>query len=534
LLDLNPPGLDLFDCDRHGLGWRGTDWDSSVFPEGSLVMKRRLLIGFCSSLTLVAMLSGCTTATSPATGRSFSTSVTPQQEAKIGQEEHPKILAEFGGAYGEKPELTKYVSSIGDFVSATAERKDVTYTFTVLNTPDVNAFAVPGGYIYITRGLLTLASNEAEVAGVLGHEIGHINARHTAERMGQQQNAQLEVLGATLLGAILGGNAGASALGGAVQQHAEVQLASYSQQQDFEADSLGVRYLKRATYDPQAMAEFLGSLRAESQLEAKLAGKDPAIVDANNMMASHPRTVDRVQKAIAEAGPADPNAMLEPGIYLQKIDGMMFGDDPKEGVIDGRKFIHPGLHFSFVVPQGFHLVNSSSQVQAGGPKGAVMAFELADPQPKGELTDYIASGQVAKNVTFKGIQALRINGMEAATGTTRVNLKEGETDARVVLVKHPEGTVYQFLFLTDPGVTAKYDGAFVATAQSFQQIAASEGSRYRQQRIHIVKVKSGDTVATLSSRMVMSDGKEDWFRVLNELKPGEELQPGRLVKIVTY
>src|SRR5262249_50304062 len=154
----------------------------------------------------------------------------------------------------EKPELTTYVSSIGQFVAATSERKDVTYTFTVLNTPDVNAFAVPGGYIYITRGLLTLADNEAEVAGVLGHEIGHINARHTAERMGQQQQAQWEVLGATLLGAILGGNTGANAIGGWAQDRTQVQLAQYSQQQEFEADSLGVRYLKRATYDPQAMA----------------------------------------------------------------------------------------------------------------------------------------------------------------------------------------------------------------------------------------------------------------------------------------
>jgi predicted Zn-dependent protease len=493
-------------------------------------MKRQLLISLCASLTVAALLSGCTTATSPATGRSFSTNVTPQQEAQIGSEEHPKILAEFGGAYAEKPELTTYVSSIGQFVSATAERKDVNYTFTVLNTPDVNAFAVPGGYIYITRGLLTLAANEAEVAGVLGHEIGHINARHTAERMGQEQQAQWEVLGATLLGAVLGGNSGANLLGGAVQQHAQVQLAGYSQQQEFEADSLGVRYLKRATYDPQAMAEFLGSLRAESQLEAKLAGKDPSIVDANNMMASHPRTVDRVQKAIAEAGPAAPNAMLEPEIYLKKIDGMMFGDDPKEGVIEGRKFIHPSLQFSFVVPQGFHLNNTSDQVQATGPKDAKMALQMADPQPKGDLADYISSGQLVQNVEFSNIQSLQINGMPAATGT----VSSGKTDARVVLIRHPAGVVYEFLFLTAPGAAAKYDTAFMQTAQSFQQIPASEGSKYRPQRIRIVTVKSGDTVASLSSRMVMSEGKEEWFRVLNELQPGEQPRVGRLVKIVTY
>jgi predicted Zn-dependent protease len=497
-------------------------------------MKQRLLIGLCGSVVLASLTSGCMTATSPATGRSFSTSVSPQQEAAMGQKEHPKILAEFGGAYQEKPELTTYVSSIGQFVAATSERKDVTYTFTVLNTPDVNAFAVPGGYIYITRGLLTLADNEAEVAGVLGHEIGHINARHTAERMGQQQQAQWEVMGATLLGAILGGNTGASAMGGLVEKHAEVQLAQYSQQQEFEADSLGVRYLKRATYDPQAMAEFLGSLRAQSQLEAKLAGKDPSVVDANNMLASHPRTVDRVEKAIAEAGPAAPNAMLEPEIYLRKIDGMMFGDDPKDGVIDGRKFIHPGLHFAFEVPQGFRLVNTPDQVQAGGPKGVAMALEIADPQPQGDLADYIAGGGVAKNVSFRGIQSLQINGMAAATGIARANTSKGTVDARVVLIRHPEGKVYEFLCLMAPSVSASYDPAMLRATQSFRQISASEGGKYRPQRIHIVKVKSGDTVTSLSRQMVVAEDKEDWFRVLNELKPGEEPKTGRLVKIVTY
>ncbi len=158
--------------------------------------------------------SGCATGTSPATGRTFSTPISEQQEAQLGREEHPKILEEFGGEYKEKPELTAYVSSVGQFIAATSERKDVKYTFTVLNTPDVNAFAVPGGYIYTTRGLLALANNEAELASVLGHETGHITARHTAERMGQAQQTQLGVLGATLLGAVLGGQTGADLAGG--------------------------------------------------------------------------------------------------------------------------------------------------------------------------------------------------------------------------------------------------------------------------------------------------------------------------------
>src|SRR5688500_13012751 len=246
--------------------------------------------------------SGYATGSGPDSGRTFSTPSAEQQESQLGREEHPKILAEFGGEYTEKPELTAYVSSVGQFIASTCERTEVKYTFTVLNTPDVNAFAVPGGYIYTTRGLLALANNEAELASVLGHETGHITARHTAERMGQAQQTQLGVLGATLLGAVLGGQTGADLAGGLASQYGQVRLAGYSQEQEFEADSLGVRYMKRATYDPQAAASFLSALRAQTQLEAKLAGKDPNLVDDQNMMASHPRTADRVQRAIQEAG----------------------------------------------------------------------------------------------------------------------------------------------------------------------------------------------------------------------------------------
>ncbi|MDY0882195.1 M48 family metalloprotease [Dongia soli] len=497
-------------------------------------MKRKTVLGLMAGLTMTALLGACTTATSPATGRTFTTSLSPQQEAQLGRQEHPQILAEFGGAYDAQPDLTAYVTSVGQSVAATAERKDVTYTFTILDTPDVNAFAVPGGYVYITRGLLALANNEAEIAGVLGHEIGHINARHTAERMGQEQKAQIGVLGATLLGAILGGETGANLLGGAVQQGAQYRLAHYSQEQEFEADSLGVRYLKRSAYDPQAMATFLADLRSQSQLEAQLAGQDPNAVDADNMLASHPRTVDRVQRAIAEAG-SEPaaGAKLDADTYLQKIDGLIFGDDPRNGIIDGTRFIHPSLHFAFTVPQGYKLVNQPDMVGATGPQDAVITFTLASPQPSGALADYIASGQIAQNVTFQNVQAVTINGMPAATGTAAVNTNKGSRNVRVVLVKHPEGRVYQFLFFATPNTASSLDSAFLQTAQSFQQIGGDEGARYRPKRVHIVTVQEGDTVQSLSARMV-TGANEDWFRVLNNLKPGEEPQVGRKVKIVTY
>lgn len=478
-------------------------------------------------------LSACATGTSPATGRTFSTPISEQQEASLGREEHPKILEEFGGEYKENPDLTAYVSSVGQFVAATSERKDVKYTFTVLNTPDVNAFAVPGGYIYTTRGLLALANNEAELASVLGHETGHITARHTAERAGQQQTAQIGTLLAVLGGALLGGESGAQLGGQLATPIAQRYLASYSQEQEFEADSLGVRYMKRATYEPQASASFLASLRAQTQLEARLAGKDPNVVDDTNMLASHPRTIDRVQRAIKDSGAAQPGAMLERDIYLSKIDGIMFGDDPAQGVVAGAKFVHPPLRFAFEVPSGYKLVNLPDVVAIKGPKGTLGNLTLADPQPSGSLTAAMQSYDPKGRIVFDSIENFTINGMEAATGVARVNTKSGAANYRAVLIRHPSGKVYEFVFLSVADLGARYDGDFQKIATSFRQVDASEAAQYnRPRRIRIVTVKAGDTVQSLSSRMAVAEEKEGWFRVLNGLINGEQVRAGQKVKIV--
>lgn len=496
---------------------------------------KRGVVALIAAASAATLLSGCATQSSPATGRTFSSPVSAQQEASLGRKEHPKILKEFGGAYDEKPGLDSYVTSIGQFLASTGERPDVQFTFTLLNSPDVNAFAVPGGYIYLTRGLMALANNEAEFASVVGHEIGHINARHTAERIGQAQQTQLGVMGAVLLGGLLGGQGGADLAGGLASQYGQVRLAGYSQQQEFEADSLGVRYMKRATYDPQAAASFLSSLRAQTQLETELAGKDPNLVDDQNMLASHPRTIDRVQRAIAEAGGSQPNAMLERDVYLAKIDGMMFGDDPQQGVIDGRLFVHPPLRFAFEVPQGYKLVNLPTVVAIKGPKGTLGNLSLADPQPSGSLAAALRSYDPKGNIMLEGIESITINGMEAATGLARFNTKSGAANYRAVLIRHPSGKVYEFVFLSKADLGARYDGDFQKTAFSFRQISAAEASQYdRPQRIRIVTVQPGDTIRSLSSRMVMADGREQWFRVLNGLENASQLQAGQKVKIVTY
>ncbi len=476
------------------------------------------------------LLSGCMQATSPATGRTFSTSVTEAQENQIGAEEHPKILAEFGGAYAEKPALNTYIDSVGQFVAATAERQDVKYTFTVLDSADINAFALPGGYVYITRGLLGLAVNEAEVAGVLGHEIGHVNARHTAERMGQQQKAQIGATLGTLLGALLLGDQGGQMAGALSNEIAADYLGKYSQDQEFEADSLGVRYLKRATYDPQAMATFLSALNADTHLEARLAGNEAA-ADAYSMKQSHPQTAERVQQAINQAGPPVPGAMIARNEYLTKIDGILWGDNPQDGVVKGRDFIHPGLRFAFTAPPGFKLANQPTQVVGQGDNGA-MIFDLADGQV-GDLLTYVQS-QWNPKAKIADAQRISINGMEAATGIAQGTVSNQPATFRLIAVRFPDNHVYRMLFAAPTQAFNSMDGQFGASANSLRQISAAEAAGFKPRRIKVVQVQAGDTIDSLAAKMQVDEAKVDWFKVINRLDQGQPLQAGQLVKIVTY
>jgi predicted Zn-dependent protease len=336
-----------------------------------------------------------------------------------------------------------------------------------------------------------------------------------------------------LAGGLLLGQPGASIAGGIAQESIANYLGSYSQEQEFEADMLGVRYMKRATYDPRAAASFLASLDAQTRLEAQLAGQDPNALDQVSMKATHPRTLDRVQRAINEAGGTQPGAMLERDIYLSKIDGLMFGDDPAQGVVVGGKFVHPPLRFAFEVPSAYKLVNLPDVVAIKGPKGTLGNFTLANPQPTGSLTAALHSYDPKGNITFRNIETLTINGMEDATAITRVNTKSGAADYRAVLVRHPGGKVYEFVFLSVADLGGRYDGDFQKIALSFRNINANEAAQYsKPRRIRVVTVQPGDTVQSLSSRMAVSREKEAWFRVLNGLTNGQGLQAGQKVKLV--
>jgi predicted Zn-dependent protease len=471
---------------------------------------------------LLPTLAAC--AVAPATGRSiFTGGLTPEKEAKLGFQENKKVLKEFGGPYDD-PELARYVSSLGKLLARTSEMPDLEFTFTVLDSPIVNAFALPAGYVYITRGLLALADSEAELAGVLAHEIGHVTARHTAERYGQTMLAQGATLGAGLL---LGGSA--SDLTGA---GAMLFVRSWSRDQEHEADLLGVRYLSRVGYRPQAMASFLTRLQAQSRLDAEIAGS-PGKADEFSLLQTHPRTADRIEVAIRAAGTKPvANPMVARETYLRKIDGLLYGDDPKQGVIKGRRFLHSDLRFAFEVPEGFRLINSPSKVAARGPEGAAIVFDMAPKAAGASMTDYLVRDW-ATDTTLRDVEAITINGLAAATGQTRISGKKGTRDFRLIAIRADADSVYRFLFVTPPELTASLGEALRRTTYSFRRLSPEEAAEIKPLRLRLHRVRSGDTPSSIARRMAFENHRLQRFLVLNGLNERSSIRPGQVLKIVT-
>jgi len=479
------------------------------------------ILAAAAALAFAALTAACSV--NPATGRSsFTGFMSEGDELQVGRENHPKILEEFGGTSGG-PELAAYVQDLGNRLAAKSERPDLKFTFTVLNSPIVNAFAVPGGYIYVTRGLLALANDEAELGGVIAHEIGHITARHSAERYSSSILTQIGLIG-------LGVATGSGDLVNLAGTGAQVYLQSYSRDQEFEADMLGVRYLGRSAYDTRAMSEFLASMQADARLDATIAG-NPNAADQFNIMQTHPRTADRVARAVQEAGQPPADAIVNRDVYLQHIDGLLYGDDPSQGFIKGRRFAHPKMKIEFTVPQGFVLNNSADAVVAIGPQGSQIVFDGGGQGYGGDMANYI-SGVWAKNIELRSLERTQINGMEAATGTALVNTRQGAAFARLVAIRANSGVIYRFLGIAPRNGAQSLDSAFMSTASSFRRLSDAEAAALKPMRIRIVTVQPGDSVASLAGRMPFEDYREQRFRVLNGLESGEALTAGQRVKLI--
>ncbi len=466
-------------------------------------------------------LSGC--ASNPATGATSLTGFnSTASETQSGAEQNPAVLAAFGGAYADSS-LAAYVSEVGQRVAAGSERTGISYRFQVLDTPIVNALAIPGGYIYVTRGLLALVNNEAELAGVLGHEVGHVAAMHHAQGNVRDKIAQVGMLPLALVSPLLMG---------APQMAAKSFLSSFSRDAEYEADTLGIRYVARAGYDPAATAAFLSTMRNYEQVQALIDGRAAGSIDQFDYMATHPNALERYRRALAQASAlAVANPIVRRKECLAQIDGLIYGESPEQGFIRGRVFAHPKLRLRFEVPKGFELFDTPDAIFAAGPDDAMIIFDSAPDSSGMPMTGYIR--QVwAKGVAVREVRRGDVNGLEAATAIASATTRQGPITMRIVAIRADAGLIYRFRFVAPASRAQALAPAFAKTVASFKRLSAAEAAALKPRKISVVTLARGDTVATLAARSAFDNYAQEQFRALNGLAPGLDSIPLRTVKMV--
>ena len=436
--------------------------------------------------------------------------------AKLAAVQHPKILATYGGEYGD-PKLERMIArAIGRLTTATDDPSQ-TFQITRLNSPNVNAFALPGGYVYVTRGLLALANDSAELSAVIAHEMAHVTARHGVAR--QKKEADANLASRVVSDVLQNEEAGKQAL-----IRGKLSLAQFSRNQELEADAIGIKSLGRSGYDPFAAARFLQSLGAYTDFRAATTNDDMSL----DFLATHPAAPQRVELAKGHArlfgapgvGETDRSA------YLAGIDGLLYGDSPEEGFVRGQEFMHPGLGIKFKVPAGFTIENNKDAVLVSGPNEFAVRFDGVEVPKNVPLTDYVKSGWVAGLIEATVIPTT-INGVEAALATA-----QAERWQFSITVLRINGRVYRFLTAAPLTASGVADLASAITA-TFTPLNENERRSLRPTRVRIVTVKPGDTVGSLSNRMVGSDRPQELFRLLNGLSAGQAVSVGDKVKIVT-
>ena len=493
---------------------------------------RRTLIGIVAIAALPAIgLGGCTV--NPATGKKvFTGGITGAQEKATGRKVHPQVLSQLGPRF-ENEELQRYVNSVGQLLARTAERRDIEYTFTIVDSDSVNAFAVPGGYIYVTRGLLALFGDEAELAGVLGHELGHITALHYARGRGQAVLAQFGLLAADILARQAGaGGAVRNVLGELGGTAAFAYLRSHSRENEYESDDLGIRYIARAGYDTRGVARMLAKIRAHARLRARLAGKPPDEIDRFDYTATHPAPLKRVRRALENAARTpvrDPMVARE--IYLRKIDGLFYGGSPEQGYVRGREFIHPRLRFRFSVPENFTLQNTPKIVFASGSGSARITLRL-HPRGRSRSAAGFLRGRWAGKLPLGRIEEFTVNGQPAATARAVARSTRGAMDIRILIVGSDENRVYEAIFFFPRGQGSRLNAAFREVTASLRELTARESAAYRPRRIEVIEARPGDTQESLARRMAVEKRPLEHFRVVNGLKPEDSIVAGQLLKLI--
>ncbi|MFV1918026.1 M48 family metalloprotease [Sphingomonas sp. MJ1 (PH-R8)] len=438
-----------------------------------------------------------------------------------GAQAHPQLLSEFGGAY-TGPQAA-FVERVGKRVAVQSGLSNAQgdFTVTLLDSPVENAFAIPGGYVYVTRQLLALMNSEAELAAVLGHEVGHVAARHSNKR-----NTRATLGG--LLSAGVGWLTGSDVLGRIASTGTQLYTLGFSRSQEYEADGLGVRYATAAGYDPYGMSAMLRQLNDDQTLAARIEGRQADAVPT--WASTHPNGEDRVARArqLAQQMRAAPASNVQDTAFLRMLDGLPYDDNPAQGIIDGQTFRHPQLRLQFTAPAGYKIDNGTDAVTVAGTGGQAQFRAAAATS---DLPGFVRArlGELgARDTSGVELRTSEVNGLQMVQGTVSATSNGRAVDATVVAYRFPSATYY-FLVVTPSGNRL---GAFASMVSSVAQLSPQAAAAIKGKRIRIVTVKAGDTIDSLARQMAYPSYQRERFVTLNGLEDTPTLTPGRLVKLV--
>lgn len=481
-------------------------------------------------LLLTASLQGC--ATNPVSGKKQVVLMSEEKEISLGREMDPEIRKQYG-AY-EDPKLQDYVQRVGEKLAGLSHRPELFYRFTVLDSPEVNAFALPGGYVYITRGLLVYLNSEADLAAVLGHELGHVTARHAVRQYTTAMAAQIGYTIGSIFVPEIGSQAGSTlfnVLGTAL-------VRGYGRQHELESDRLGAQYLALAGYDPDAMLEVLEVLKDQEEFEverAKLEGREPSVY--HGVFATHPSNDQRLQEVVKEA---QPQKVVVPRIgrndYLSNIDGLVFGDSVKQGIRHVNKFYHRDLGIALTFPEGWRIENRPDRLLAISPKQTgQLLVKLEDLNRRISPSEFMRERLKLKDLKQAG--ALQGTSLPSYTGVTRMPWSFGTAgsrrlDTRVTALFFRDKAYVFYGASTSKEQFNSDDGLFMETARSFHALTSAEQKLAEGLRIRIINAAVGSSFAKLSKNSPIPNYPEKILRLLNDKYPQGEPQPGSKLKIV--
>jgi predicted Zn-dependent protease len=459
-------------------------------------------------------------ATNPATGdREFSL-MSEAQEIDLGRQMDVEVRREMG-VYND-PELQRYVETVGMRLAKQSDRPNLPWHFAVVDSPAVNAFALPGGYIYLTRGIMPFLDNESQLAGVLGHEIGHVTARHAAQ---QYTKATSAGVGLALLGIFV---PEARPYGGLAENALGLLFLKHGRDAERQADTLGVEYATRTGWDPAGVAGMLNTLARLDEAGGSRKG-------VPNWLSTHPAPADRVrevQATVAQAATKVPGKpVVDEAQYLTRIDGMIFGDSPSEGIIRGSQFLHPDLRLALSFPPRWDIQNTKTHVLAKAPERDNYLLLQLVPNARGSVED-IARASMA-NAGFRQLNGdrARINGTDAYVGVWQGSMEGlGAVVTRTAHIAYNDN-VYMLAGIAPTNQFEAADREFAAAIRSFRPLSASEASGIRPNRVDLYTVRANDTWQGLSER---NGGvvKPSTLAIMNDYDPSQPPRAGDRIKVV--